>query len=74
MKIKEITSQHRRDFHAIVVCEGCNHEQTISGYDDRNYHDNVVPNIKCKKCGETTLSLGKVVEKVETKYEEGYQI
>lgn len=52
MRIKEITSQHRRDFTAILECQHCGaEEELISGYDDYNYHANVIPNFKCKKCG-----------------------
>ena len=52
MKIKEIKSQHRRDFTAIYVCEHCGHEEEGYGYDDTNFHQNVIPNTKCGKCGE----------------------
>ena len=51
MKIKEIISQHRRDFYAIYVCEHCGDEHEESGYDDANFHQNVIPNMKCPKCG-----------------------
>lgn len=75
MKIKKIISQHRRDFTALMECEFCNHqEMDNSGYDDRYYHDNVIPNMKCKKCGESTISKGGEIEKVQTKYPEGFQI
>lgn len=51
MKIKEITGQHRRDFDAILICQHCDHEQELTrGYDDRNYHDNVIPKIECEAC------------------------
>jgi len=50
MKIKEIKSQNRRDFTAVYVCEHCGHEYTGSGYDDANFHQNVVPNMVCPKC------------------------
>lgn len=51
MKIKTILSQHRRDFSATLECEHCGHEQKLtSGYDDDNYHRNVIPNFKCGKC------------------------
>lgn len=54
MKIKKITRQHRRDFYAIYQCEHCGHEtDEKSGYDDRNYHDNVIPKMECPECGET---------------------
>ena len=53
MKIKTILSQHRRDFTATLECESCKHEQKLtSGYDDANYHTNVIPNIPCDNCGE----------------------
>lgn len=75
MKIKKLISQHRRDFTALMECEFCQHqEMDNSGYDDRYYHDNVIPNMKCKKCGESTISKGGEVDKVQTKYSEGFQI
>ena len=44
MRIKTITSQHRRDFRAILECEHCGHDQQLtSGYDDKYYHENVIP-------------------------------
>lgn len=52
MKIKKILSQSRRDFRAIYQCENCNNEHEDSGYDDANYHNNVIPNMICKECGE----------------------
>jgi len=53
MKIKTITSQHRRDFTATLECEYCGSQETLKdGYDDDNYHRNVIPAMKCKKCGE----------------------
>jgi len=52
MKIKKITSQYRRDFYAIMECEHCGETAlNNSGYDDDNYHKNVIPNMKCKSCG-----------------------
>ena len=53
MKIKRITSQHRRDFHAVYVCEHCGHEEEGYGYDDANFHGNVIPAKKCGGCGLT---------------------
>lgn len=51
MKIKKILSQHRRDFTAILICEHCETEAFLkNGYDDFNYHNNVIPAMKCKKC------------------------
>lgn len=75
MKIKKIISQSRRDFTASMECEFCQNKETnSSGYDDRYYHDNVIPNMKCKKCNESTVSKGGEVDKAETKYPEGFQI
>ena len=53
MKIKTITSQSRRDFRAIYVCEHCEHEKEGYGYDDSNFHENVIPKMECPKCGKT---------------------
>lgn len=51
MKIKEITSQSRRDFRAIYVCEHCGHDEEGTGYDDANFHENVIPDMICSDCG-----------------------
>ena len=54
MKITKIYSQYRRDFLADMICEHCGSVETkISGYDDSNYHQNVIPFMKCKSCGKT---------------------
>ena len=53
MKIKSIESQHRRDFTAIYECEHCGYECKGSGYDDDNFHRNVIPKMPCGSCGET---------------------
>lgn len=75
MKRKKLISQHRRDFVALMECEHCGHQQMDnSGYDDRNYHDNVVPKMKCKKCEESTESKGGQADYTPTKYPEGFQI
>lgn len=50
MKIKQITSQHRRDFTAIYECEHCGYEHEGSGYDDSFFHANVIPNMVCREC------------------------
>ena len=71
MKIKEITSQHRRDYTAIMICEHCDHEQIDHGYDDSNYHQNVIPKMKCHKCGKVA---GEDYRPLATKYPEGFQI
>lgn len=75
MKIKKLISQHRRDFTALMECEYCGHqEMDNSGYDDRNYHDNVIPQMQCSKCGKSTVSEGGNVEHTPTKYPEGFVI
>lgn len=53
MKIQRIESQHRRDFYAIYECEHCGSVKRDSGYDDDNFHRNVIPAMKCPECGET---------------------
>lgn len=53
MKIKKINNQIRRDFWADMECESCGHiEKDVSGYDDDNFHRNVIPEMECKSCGE----------------------
>lgn len=54
MKIKKIVSQHRRDFQAIYECEHCGETTEGYGYDDANFHHNVIPNMTCKKCGKSS--------------------
>ena len=51
MKINKITYQHRRDFQAIYECEWCGHRVEGGGYDDANFHQNVIPNMLCDNCG-----------------------
>jgi transcription elongation factor Elf1 len=69
MRIKKIISQHRRDFSAIYECEGCGKEETSNGgYDDRNFHDNVIPNMQCKSCGKSRNELNITAEITQTKY------
>ena len=53
MKIKKITSQNRRDFQAVYECEHCRHEKAGYGYDDADFHNNVIPDMKCDECGKT---------------------
>lgn len=50
MKIQKITSQSRRDFQAIYECEHCGNTHSGYGYDDDNFHRNVIPNMECKIC------------------------
>lgn len=67
MKIKEIINQSRRDFYAVYECEHCGVTRKDSGYDDRNFHENVIPDMKCKECGKKS---GDDYEPRATKYDE----
>jgi transcription elongation factor Elf1 len=59
MKLTKIISQHRRDFKGEYKCEFCNHteiDKNMDSYDDNYFHQEVTPKMKCKSCGESTLS------------------
>lgn len=71
MKIKEIKSQTRRDFIAIYVCEHCGNEKEGSGYDDTNFHQNVIPNMECTECGKKAPENYRALT---TKYPDGMVI
>jgi transcription elongation factor Elf1 len=64
MKIKEINSQIGRDFYADFECEHCGHiEYDMPGYDDANFYQNVIPNMKCKKCGrKSKIQITKIMK------------
>lgn len=69
MKLIEKMDQHRRDFTGKYECQGCGHvEERRYGYDDDNYHDNVIPAMKCNECGKSTNDLGVPNERMATKY------
>jgi predicted RNA-binding Zn-ribbon protein involved in translation (DUF1610 family) len=53
MKIQKIVDQMRRDFTAIYECEHCGYFNEGIGYDDMNFHQRVIPSMKCPKCGKT---------------------
>lgn len=74
MRIKEITDQSRRDFRALYECEGCGDVVKGRGYDDENFHQNVIPRMICEKCGKSANSLGSDYRPLTTKYPEGVQI
>lgn len=74
MKIKEILYQNRRDFRAIYICEGCGVEEEGRGYDDDNFHRNVIPSYSCGNCGLTSAECGADYRPLTTKYPEGFQI
>jgi transcription elongation factor Elf1 len=71
VKIQKIISQHRRDFTAIYECEHCGNVEEGYGYDDANFHQNVIPNKKCKNCGK---KADENYRPLQTKYKEGDQI
>jgi Zn ribbon nucleic-acid-binding protein len=72
MRIKKINSQHRRDFRADYECEHCGHiKKDAYGYDDANFHNNVIPEMECQKCGKTA---SKDYRPLATKYPEGKQV
>lgn len=50
MEIKNITYRDGRDFKAIFQCEHCGYEIEEWRYNDKNYHENVIPNMKCPEC------------------------
>jgi ribosomal protein L37AE/L43A len=71
MKILEIIHQSRRDFIAIYTCEHCEHTTKGSGYDDSNFHVNVIPKMECKKCGKKAEEN---YRPLSTKYPDGMQV
>jgi len=71
MKILKMLNQNRRDFWADFECEGCGHiEHHKCGYDDRNFHDNVIPKMKCPQCQKSRNDLGITSERTATRYPE----
>ena len=75
MKIKQINRQNRRDFYADYECESCgNVEKDKSGYDDANFHNNVIPKMVCKVCGKTSMDSDVEYRPLQSKYQEGFQI
>lgn len=71
MKIQRIIGQHRRDFTAIYECEHCGETKEGSGYDDQNFHENVIPGMVCKACGKKADAD---YRPLATKYAEGEQL
>lgn len=61
MQIKEVKYQSRNDFKADFICEHCGNIFEKFGYDDANYHNNVIPNAICPKCGLNSLKETKEV-------------
>ena len=71
MKIQKIINQHRRDFTAIYECEHCGHTTNGSGYDDANFHQNVIPSMVCSECGKIADDS---YRPLTTKYPKGFVV
>jgi len=69
--IRKILHQYRRDFRAEYECEHCGFTKTDRGYDDANFHKNVIPTMICPKCGK---KADENYRPLTTKYPEGYQV
>lgn len=75
MKLLRNYNQHRRDCWIDAECEGCGEvRENIEAYDDDNYWVNVLPDMECKNCGESTNSMGLESKKVRTKYRDWEQV
>lgn len=58
MRLKEITSQHRNDFHWIGECEHCGKTKRYGdGYADDFYCLRVIPARHCSECGLNSYGL-----------------
>lgn len=69
MKLIEKKNQLRRDFTGVYECENCGNVKEYRGcYDDRNFHDNVMPKRKCDKCEKCSEDLNVPIVRVATKY------
>jgi len=70
MNLIEIKDQSRRDFTGVYQCEHCGNIEEHSGYDDRNFHDNVTPRWECENCGKSSIDKEGRDTHVPTKYRE----
>ena len=71
MKIKTIKTQNRRDMQVTYECEKCGATKDGWGYDDANFHDNVIPTMTCGECG---AGADPTYRPLTRKYPEGFQI
>lgn len=71
MKIKEIKSQHRRDMQVVYECEHCGCIKQGSAYDDKHFHENVIPRMECPECKKIAPEN---YRPLTTKYPEGKQV
>lgn len=78
MKIDKIIYQNRRDFKAVYKCQFCGSKVKGGGYDDRNFHDNVIPNLECESCNKSVVKnsdeMNEEYRALQTKYPEEMQI
>lgn len=59
MKIAHIISEYGNDFIALLECEHCGHTEKLTcGYHDNYYHTQVIPAMKCQKCGKNRTGDG----------------
>ena len=68
MRVRNLIARHRRDFTAEFECEHCLTSIIAKGYDDSNFHQNVIPMLVCKECGK---QAGEAYRPLTTKYPEG---
>lgn len=54
MFILKILNQHGFDFTGIYKCEHCQKEKQAYGYNDDNFHINIVPEMVCDYCHKKT--------------------
>ncbi|NLZ54303.1 MAG: hypothetical protein GX892_14380 [Thermoanaerobacteraceae bacterium] len=71
MHIKKIVSRHRRDFIANYECEHCGFEVERPGYDDLNFHQNIIPIMECPYCKKRA---GEDYRALEPRYPEDMQV
>ena len=71
MTIQKKLGQSRRDFTAIYECEHCGETRKGGGYDDAYFHQEVIPNMECEKCGK---KAPKDYVPQATRYPEGFQV
>lgn len=59
MKIHKVNNSYGYDFYWEGICEHCSaiNEKMPPGYDDTNYHKNVIPKMICKSCGKNRDGL-----------------
>lgn len=72
MKITKMYAQHRRDFKFDAFCENCGHKVIGEwGYDDTNFHQNVIPAMLCKECGKPSPAE---TERPTPRYSDGQSV